>query len=116
MTETVTPICPPDLRAALAPFLYAACAGWMVEQDCREAKPDQQSERPLIGFAGYCGHFAAQSKVSWADWKNLLDAGYRAGFLDQPGTHPVPEVSKGEGEYPEPPLPDVQLANGGACS
>lgn len=71
-----------DLRAALRPFLFAASVGFCVEQDVADAKPRQHSESPLIGFAGYAGQYAAQSRVSWADWKRLLDAAFAAGLLE----------------------------------
>lgn len=70
-----------DLREALRPFLFAASVGWCVEQDVAEAKPRQHTDRPLIAFAGYAGQYAAQSRVSWADWKRLLDAADKAGLL-----------------------------------
>ena len=71
-----------DLRKALQPFIYAAAIGWSVEQDCAEAKPRQHAEHPLVAFASYCGQYAAQSRVSWADWKRLLDACDKAGLLN----------------------------------
>lgn len=120
MTEFATPTADSgvmdDLRAALAPFLHAACVGWMVEQDCREAKPNQHTDHPLIAFASYCGQYAAQSRVSWADWRNLLDVADRVGLLRPAEPQAVPDVSKPADAFPEPPLPDDQLANGGACS
>lgn len=70
------------LQAALRPFIIAAAIGWSVEQDVLKAKPNQHVERPLVGFAGYAGQYAAQSKVAWADWLRLLDAAYAAGLLD----------------------------------
>lgn len=36
---------------------------------------------PLLAFASYAGHYAAQSRVSWADWKRLLDAADKAGII-----------------------------------
>ena len=71
------------LIEALSPFLYAAAVGFCVERDVDAAKPDQRTDRPLICFGGYAGHYAAQSRVSWADWKRLLDAAQDAGLLDQ---------------------------------
>ena len=71
----------PELMNALRPFLLAASVGYCVEQDVREAKPNQRSASPLIAFAGYAGHYAAQSRVSWAQWKRLLDAADDAGLL-----------------------------------
>ncbi|WP_380873651.1 hypothetical protein ACFB49_42930 [Sphingomonas sp. DBB INV C78] len=74
-----------DLVSALRPFINAAAIGWLIEQDVNAAKPKQHSERPLIGFAGYVGQYAAQSRVSWADWKRLLDAAEEAGLLKTGG-------------------------------
>jgi hypothetical protein len=70
-----------ELIKALRPFLLAAAVGHCVEMDVRDAKPNQHSERPLVAFAGYAGHYAAQSRVSWADWKCLLNAADSAGLL-----------------------------------
>lgn len=70
-----------DLHEALRPFVHAAAIGWLIEQQVEEAKPNQHTERPLLGFAGYAGHYAAQSRVSWADWKRLLEAADKAGLL-----------------------------------
>lgn len=72
-----------DLHEALKPFLFAAAVGWSVEHDVNAAKPNQHTERPLLAFAGYAGQYAAQSRVSWADWKRLLDAADSAGLLAQ---------------------------------
>lgn len=107
------PAIPDDLRAALEPFLFAAAVGCLIEQDCRAARPDQRTARPLIGFPGYVGHYAAQSRVSWSDWKRLLDAAEDAGLLKPDDDKPQPDEA---GRFPEAPLPDAQLANGGACS
>lgn len=71
-----------DLREALRPFLFAAGVGWCVEKDVADAKPRQHTDHPLIAFASYAGKYAAQSRVSWADWKRLLDAAVRAGLLE----------------------------------
>lgn len=101
------PAIPADLRAALKPFVSAAAVGFMIEQDCKAANLDQRTDRPLIGFPGYVGQYAAQSRVSWSHWKHLLDAAYDAGLLS-----PDDEAAR----FPEAPLPDAQLANGGACS
>lgn len=65
---------PEELVSALRPFLHAAAVGWSVESEVARAKPNQHTERPLIAFAGYAGQYAAQSRVSWADWKRLLSA------------------------------------------
>lgn len=73
-----------ELRDALEPFLAAAAVGYCVEEDVKRAKPNQHTERPLIAFAGYAGQYAAQSRVSWAQWKRLLDAADEAGLLAQP--------------------------------
>jgi len=70
-----------ELKEALLPFLHAAAVGWSVEDQVKIAKPNQHSERPLIAFAGYAGQYAAQSRVSWADWKRLLDAADKCGML-----------------------------------
>lgn len=67
---------------ALRPFLLAACVGWAVEQQVADAKPRLPGDRPLIPAAVYAGHYAAQSRVSWADWKRLLDAAEAAGLLN----------------------------------
>lgn len=72
-----------DLRAALRPFIHAAAVGWSVEHDVAKAQPNQHTDRPLIAFAGYAGQYAAQSRVSWADWKRLLDACDKAGLLNE---------------------------------
>lgn len=72
---------PLDLREALRPFLFAAGVGWCVEQEVDEAKPRQHTDRPLIAFGCYAGQYAAQSRVSWSDWKRLLDAADNAGLL-----------------------------------
>lgn len=74
-----------DLREALRPFIFAAAVGWSVENDVAKANPDQHTDRPLIAFAGYAGQYAAQSRVSWADWKRLLDAAERSGLLSDDG-------------------------------
>lgn len=71
-----------EVIEAIKPFLFAAAVGWSVEQDVAAAKPNQHTERPLISFPGYAGHYAAQSRVSWADWKRLLAAAEQAGWLD----------------------------------
>lgn len=70
-----------DLREALRPFIFAAAVGWSVENDVRKAQPNQHTDRPLLAFASYAGHYAAQSRVSWADWKRLLDAADKAGII-----------------------------------
>ena len=67
------------LLEALHPFLLAAAVGWAVEQDVAAAKPRYNR---LICSAGYAGHHAAQSRVSWAAWKRLLDAAEAAGLLN----------------------------------
>jgi len=69
---------------ALEPFLWAAAVGFCVEREVDAAKPNQHTDRPLICFGGYAGHHAAQSRVSWADWKRLLDAAADAGLLTPP--------------------------------
>jgi len=73
---------PEDLREALKPFLFAACVGSMIADEVDAAKPDQHTKRPLIAFGSYAGQYAAQSRVSWMDWKKLLDAAYAAGLLE----------------------------------
>ena len=70
-----------DLEEALRPFIFAAAVGWSVEQDVNAAKPNQHTEHPLIAFGAYAGQYAAQSRVSWADWLRLLDACDEAGLL-----------------------------------
>lgn len=77
-----------ELIEALRPFLFAACVGSLVADEVDEKKPNQRTERPLIAFGTYAGQYAAQSRVSWADWKNLLDASFKAGLLDQLGDRP----------------------------
>lgn len=62
------------LLDALRPFVLAAAVGWSVEDEVNKAAPNQHTSRPLLGFGGYAGQYAAQSRVSWADWKQLLDA------------------------------------------
>ena len=69
------------LAEALRPFVMAAAVGWSVENDVAAAKPNQHSKYPLVAFAGYAGQYAAQSRVSWADWKRLLEAADEAGLL-----------------------------------
>jgi hypothetical protein len=76
------PKIPYGLVDALRPFLHAAAVGYCVEKDVEEANPRQHTKHPLIAFAGYAGHYAAQSRVSWADWKRLLDVADDAGFLN----------------------------------
>lgn len=73
---------PDDLRDALRPFIYAACVGSMIADEVDAAKPNQHRKRPLIAFGSYTGQYAAQSNVSWMDWKKLLDAAYAAGLLE----------------------------------
>lgn len=72
------------LAKALEPFILAAAIGHSIEEQVREANPNQHSQTQLIGFGGYVGQYAAQSRVSWADWKRLLDAAYDAGLLNIP--------------------------------
>lgn len=72
---------PQELREALLPFIMAAAVGHTIEMDVADAKPNQHSARPLLGFPGYVGQYAAQSRVSWADWKRLLDAYDNVGLL-----------------------------------
>ncbi len=85
MTKAVIPPEFPcaDLREALRPFIFAAAVGWSVENDVAKAQPDQHSDRPLIAFAGYVGQYAAQSRVSWADWKRLLNAADKSGLIGE---------------------------------
>ncbi len=66
--ETAKPAVPPELRAALLPFLGAAAVGLEVERAVRAA-PTNPSEFAHI----YAAHHAAQSRVSWADWKRLAE-------------------------------------------
>lgn len=71
-----------ELIEALRPFLFAAAVGHSVADAVNDAKPNQHTEHPLIAFGSYAGQYAAQSRVSWRDWLDLLDAAYRAGLLD----------------------------------
>lgn len=70
-----------DLRAALAPFLKAAAIGFCVEGSVNDAKVQEKGLTKLLAFGGYAGQYAAESRVSWADWKRLLDAADDAGLL-----------------------------------
>jgi hypothetical protein len=79
---------PEELAAALRPFIYAAAVGYCVEGDVERAKPRQHSKHPLVCFAGYAGHYAAQSRVSWADWKRLLDAADKCGLVQSEDSQP----------------------------
>ncbi len=75
------PKLPPKLVDALLPFLNAAAVGYCVEGEVDRAQPNQHTKRPLIAFAGYAGHYAAQSRVSWHDWKTLLNVSDELGLL-----------------------------------
>jgi hypothetical protein len=75
----------PELAKALVPFIYAAAVGWSVAKEVDEAKPNQHTKNPLLCFGSYAGQYAAESRVSWGDWKNLLDAAYTAGLLASDG-------------------------------
>lgn len=74
---------PDSFLKALDAFLHAAAVGYCVERDVAEAKPSQHTERPLVAFAGYAGQYAAQSRVSWNDWKHLLSEADAAGILSR---------------------------------
>jgi hypothetical protein len=77
---------------ALRPFVFAAAVGYSVAEVVDKAKPDQLTERPLICFGSYAGQYAAESRVSWAAWKRLLDEAYNFGLLD-PDDLPTPPSS-----------------------
>jgi hypothetical protein len=72
---------PVELREALRPFIFAAAVGWSVAEAVREAKPNQHSKYPLVAFGSYAGQYAAESRVSWRDWQDLLDAADKCGLL-----------------------------------
>jgi hypothetical protein len=71
--SNTNPQIPDKLEQALLPFINASAVGGLIEQDVRDANPNQRSRSELIGFGGYVGQYAAQSRVSWRNWKDLFD-------------------------------------------
>lgn len=66
------------LRSATAPFAKAASVGIITYDAVEAADLYGNGLTTLIGISGYAAQHAAESRVSWADWRDLAAATVQA--------------------------------------